>query len=377
MNKLNKIGATALAGTLVSLSAAQAGGVSVNGTAELSWVDNPGHIVTGSGIGMNKNLTFTGSGEFSNGWTFGILHTMNDTMSGMSSSSMNINMGGIVTIAYDSGTGGYGLNTVDNIVPTAWEEVDHGFATGLTDVGAVTKQHGVMNITVKAPGSGTALSLSYVPRMGASATADGATSGPGTGEAGFDAYLDFWNINSKYFGLRTGLGAEKVQHEHCGDTQARPSEAPEPCPTQKGDAYAGTIYQTIKVGPLSAGFQATYKDPGTAGGIENNQAWVAGAAFTVGDYFSISYGKGWDEYYHSTLNNSSVSYVDTDGAESLGPSLERVHAKYHGASMALNYGPIALKGVHNRVQNMGGTHDHNINSGNGFSHSEISLSMAF
>ena len=167
MNKLNKIGATALAGTLVSLSAAQAGGVSVNGTAELSWVDNPGHIVTGSGIGMNKNLTFTGSGEFSNGWTFGILHTMNDTMSGMSSSSMNINMGGIVTIAYDSGTGGYGLNTVDNIVPTAWEEVDHGFATGLTDVGAVTKQHGVMNITVKAPGSGTALSLSYAARMGA------------------------------------------------------------------------------------------------------------------------------------------------------------------------------------------------------------------
>ena len=37
-------------------------------------------------------------------------------------------MGGIATLTYDSGTGGTGANAVDNIVPTAWEEIDYGFA---------------------------------------------------------------------------------------------------------------------------------------------------------------------------------------------------------------------------------------------------------
>ena len=49
-------------------------------------------------------------------------------------------MGGIATLAYDSGTGGYGANAVDNIVPTAWEEIDYGLSTGITDVGLFQRQ---------------------------------------------------------------------------------------------------------------------------------------------------------------------------------------------------------------------------------------------
>jgi hypothetical protein len=45
-------------------------------------------------------------------------------------------MGGIATLTYDSGGGGTGANAVDNIVPTAWEEVDYGFTTGISDVGS-------------------------------------------------------------------------------------------------------------------------------------------------------------------------------------------------------------------------------------------------
>jgi hypothetical protein len=377
MNKLNKIGLSALAGTLVSFSAAQAGGVSVNGTAEMSYKNLPNYEVTGSKYGTKKNITFTGSGEFANGWTFGILHTLNDTMSGQSSSSMNINMGWL-TVGYDSGTGGYGANAVDNVVPTAWEEVDYGFATGLTDVGAVSKQHGVINLTAKAPGSGTALSLSYVSRMNHAAVADGGVSGAGgAGQYGVDVVLDFWNINTKYFGLRTGAAAEKVSHLTCRDINPSGSNANQHCGSQKGDAYAGTIYQTLKVGPLSAGFQATYKDPGTAGGIENNQAWVAGAALTIGDYLSVSYGKGWDEYYHSTINNAGNLGMGTYTSGTSGDNLERVHASYHGWSAAMNFGPIALKAVTNRVQNEGGTHSSVQNNANGSQRSEINLSMAF
>ena len=123
MNRLKNIGISALAGTLVSLSAAQAGGVSVSGNMELSYVNLNHESVTGNKLGMNKNLTFGGSGDVTDGGgvTWATTIAMTDSFSGLSSASMSLNMGGIATLAYDSGTGGYGANAVDNIVPTAWE----------------------------------------------------------------------------------------------------------------------------------------------------------------------------------------------------------------------------------------------------------------
>ena len=156
MNKLKNIGITALAGTLVSLSAAQAGGVSVSGSWELSYTNLNHQKVTGNKLGMNKNITFGAGGDVSDGGgvTWATTVAASDAM-GLSSASMNINMGGIATLAYDSGTGGYGANAVDNIVPTAWEEIDYGLSTGIVDVGAVSGSKGVVNLTVKAPNSGT------------------------------------------------------------------------------------------------------------------------------------------------------------------------------------------------------------------------------
>ena len=67
MNNLRKIGITALAGTLASVSAAQAGSMSVTGTAELSYVQKDSTELTGNPIGMGKDITFKGSGELDNG----------------------------------------------------------------------------------------------------------------------------------------------------------------------------------------------------------------------------------------------------------------------------------------------------------------------
>ena len=158
MNKLKNIGISALAGTLVSLSAAQAGGVSVTGSWELSYTNLNHTKTTGNKLGVNKNIGFAGSGDLTDGGgvTWATTVGLSDA-SGISSASLSLNMGGIATLAYDSGTGGYGANAIDNIVPTAWEEIDAGFSTGLTDVGAVTKSKGVVNLTITAPGAGTAL----------------------------------------------------------------------------------------------------------------------------------------------------------------------------------------------------------------------------
>jgi hypothetical protein len=58
MNKLKNIGISALAGSLISLSAAQAGGVSVSGSWELSYTNLNKDKTSGNKLGINKNITF-------------------------------------------------------------------------------------------------------------------------------------------------------------------------------------------------------------------------------------------------------------------------------------------------------------------------------
>jgi len=61
MNKLTKIGASALCGSLAAVSIANAGAIDVSVGANATWTSNEG-TVTGNPIGLNSGLTFTGSG---------------------------------------------------------------------------------------------------------------------------------------------------------------------------------------------------------------------------------------------------------------------------------------------------------------------------
>jgi len=368
MSKLKTIGLSALAGTLVSLSAAQAGGVSVGGTMEVTYTTLDTTSVTGHPLGTKKNISFSGGGEFANGWTYGILHVQNDGMSGLSSSSMNINMGGIATLAYDAGTGGYGANSVDNIVPTAWEEIDYGLSTGISDLGQVSKSKGVVNFALKAPGAGTAVSVSYQSRMGADNHADGAT-GAGTGDWGADMYLDIVNVNTGWFGYRLGSAAEYVYHKQAranADVDARRLGAAQGEVNQYENEWGGSVYTSLRVGPFSVGVQRSYVDNGSekVAAVANNQSWVVGTAFTIGNYISLSYGFGEDQYQY---NNATRGQAD-----GVGGSNEKVTQEFEGASAAMNWGPLALKYTRNTLDNdkMDGDRLRD-------EHQEINLSMAF
>ena len=203
MNKLKNIGISVLAGTLVSLSAAQAGGVSVTGSYELTYTQLDHDEVSGNKLGVKKNLAFGASGDISDGG--GVTWSSNIGWSDgadLSSASLAINMGGIATLTYDSGGGGTGANAVDNIVPTAWEEVDYGFATGISDVGAVSSTKGVVTLGIKAPTAGTGVSISYAASMDAGHQADGAVQGgPGGGShPGVDVVIDFVDYDAAHAG---------------------------------------------------------------------------------------------------------------------------------------------------------------------------------
>ena len=66
MNKLNKIGVSALCGSLAAISAANAGEMTVTGGVDMSWISFPKEE-TGNPIGIGSNVSFAGSGELDNG----------------------------------------------------------------------------------------------------------------------------------------------------------------------------------------------------------------------------------------------------------------------------------------------------------------------
>ena len=79
MNKLKKVGLSALAGSLVATSA-YAGEMAVSGSAKLTYTDKQQNSgATGSPFGMNKLLGFSGSGELDNGNTVSVYFGNNGT----------------------------------------------------------------------------------------------------------------------------------------------------------------------------------------------------------------------------------------------------------------------------------------------------------
>jgi len=394
MNKLKNIGISALAGTLVSLSAAQAGGVSVSGSYEMTYTNLDHEKVTGNKLGVNKNISFGAGGDMSDGggvtWSTNV--AMTDSF-GLSSASLAINMGGIATLTYDSGSGGTGANAVDNIVPTAWEEVDYGLATGISDVGAVSASKGVVNLTVKAPVAGTGFSLSYAARVGAGHVGDGGTSGAGTGNHGIDVVIDFVDYDAAHAGFRWGVAGQveipevtctrlkKDMRNGVGDQGGTLSSCNNGL---KHEPYAGTMYTKLQLGPIHLGTQATFKNLATtdASAVMNQRSIVTGIAAVFGDTLSLSYGRAWDKYRYNNRNRgfSGVAVANAaagaanNGNNILGPEEhEYVTQKYYGWSAALNLGPVALKGTRNRVDGgeASSIYEHDT------THSEVNLSIAF
>ena len=194
MKKLTKIGVSALAGSLVA-TAASAGSLSVGGTWEVT-----GEYTSGSGaaafkalnnngnpFGSKGNLSFSGSGETDWGTASFYLFT-NDQQSGTSSHSVSLDMGDMGTVAFDQGTGGYGLGTIDDKAPSAYEEVWNGTTATNTDI--LDGAAGSANVFgYKNSLMGMDVSIEYDPSVG-----DGADAGDG-GNNFVDANYDGSNIN--------------------------------------------------------------------------------------------------------------------------------------------------------------------------------------
>jgi len=77
MNKLTKVGLSALCGSLATVASTQAGELAVTGGATATWLSNEGSV-TGNPIGLSSGILFTGTGELDNGTTFTLTLSQTD-----------------------------------------------------------------------------------------------------------------------------------------------------------------------------------------------------------------------------------------------------------------------------------------------------------
>ena len=120
MNKITKIGLTALAGSLVATSAF-AGSMSVSGSAKVTYASNGEERSTGAPYSNSKGISFSGSGELDNGFTVSTGYTM--TNAAFSTSHVSLDMGDSGTLHFMNSTAKAGLDKFDDVMPTAGEEV--------------------------------------------------------------------------------------------------------------------------------------------------------------------------------------------------------------------------------------------------------------
>ena len=136
MNKLKKVGLTALATTLVA-SSAYAGEMSVSGSASLNYSG----VSTNSNVNpwtMGDSVTFSGGGDLDNGMTVGVSYELDGGNYDDYKLTLGLGDGmGTLTFSGNSVTAG-GVDTVKDIVPTAYtavyentNAVDNGIAAGI------------------------------------------------------------------------------------------------------------------------------------------------------------------------------------------------------------------------------------------------------
>ena len=172
MNKLTKIGLSALAGSLVAVSA-HAGSMSVSGSASLTIsdtdVDNTqGTAAEGNLWTMGDSLTFSGGGELDNGMTVAVKYEYdddegdaNEATSGFDSHSITLSSAEMGSITFAGHGGGGALDAMDDKTPNAFEE-SWDITAGTTAPPNGDEDDNMF--TYKSPSvSGAVLTIGYVP----------------------------------------------------------------------------------------------------------------------------------------------------------------------------------------------------------------------
>jgi len=357
MNKLTKLGLTALAGSLVAVSA-QAGAMNVNGSANMTYKTDSG--AEGKGLGTDKGLTISGSGELDNGWTFSVSSYMSESFT-MSTHSTTLTMGslGTVTMGYANAANAGGF---DEEVPQAYEQISDISNKGSSN--SVGTFMGSGGLTWAPPsfdlgGTSATVVLGYTPNGDGAGSSDGGTpTKSGNWGSGYDIGLTL----SSDMGLTVGAYASERENATPGASTV----------DAISDEFNGVWYAKYAAGPVSIGYSHSYLDSGLAKDAGTDAATSAKVVRTATGIFeetqmSISF---------NVNDNVSISYTDSDdeynAQDNASTAVAHVSQNTQLIQVAYSMGGMSIKAFQGEVDNPG--YDSNAAAR---SLTEISLGLAF
>jgi len=355
MNNLKKLGVTALAGSLVAVSA-QAGEMTLNGSANVTWAQ--ADATEGKSLGSDKGLTFSGSGELDNGWTFSLATYLNDTAT-MSTHVTTLTMGSLGTFKIGTGYGGAGA-AYDEETPQAYEQVSDAYNNSSNFTGSYLSNNTLVWDSPAFDMGGASVSIDAVisPDATGSAVGDGA-SGAHTGVWGL-GYGAGVTIAGLTEGLTLGIYGdirENVQNRSTALDAVR-------------DQFSGTWYAKYSAGPVSFGYQTSYFDSGLAAANV-----VAASPATVGTSGGLFEAETMSIAFNVN-DNLSLSWTDTDDTydiqDAATTALADVTQSTDALQIAYSMGGMSVKAYRMTVSNP--NYDSDATSAE---KSEISLGLAF
>ncbi|MDA7813306.1 porin [Candidatus Pelagibacter sp.] len=280
MTNLKKIGLTALAGSLAAIGYAQAGSLSLNGTARMEYSTDSSSTASTGAFAQNTSISFSGSGELDNGMSVSYFSLQSATANS-SSQSVALDMGdmGKVTMSnYNMA----GIGMIQDKVPNGGEQP-------WDDIGT----HGTPEQGVASPHAGN--------RLGYITTAGGAT---------VSAAMNFEN-QSPTTSLAVSMPLMEGFEVGAGMATDKGGEA-----DKENDIT--TMYAKYTMGGISIGYQLTDVDQETANTDIERTAY--GISFAVNDNLSIGYGISDTEFEATSLDeeNAGIGIAYTSGGMKLG-----------------------------------------------------------
>ena len=360
MTNIKKLGLSALAGSLVAVSA-QAGEMSVTGSANVTYVTGKDDA-TGKAIGTDKDVAFTGTGELDNGWTFTVSTLLTDGYS-VSSSYTSMTMGSLGTVSFGTDTGGANYK-YDEEVPQAYEQMSDAQQTTANRVGTI---HDSNMIVYNSPsfdlgGVTASFDLEYSPNVAASGTGESTNDGGSVSVNEDMGGATGAGVTLSYDALKFGIYGAEIERTAEGNTEI-------------SDAFEGAWYVNYSFGPVSIGYTESYMDGGANGTAEA----VTGAkdaatgntrtanGFFEGEQMSIAF---------NVNENFSVSYTESeetyDAQDDAATAVADVVMKTDGIQAAYSMGAMSIKAYKIDVTNPAFDEDADDKTA-----TEIALGLAF
>ena len=329
---IKKIGLTALASSLVATSV-YAGELTMSGSAKISWSGYDGNARstaqkdTASGIGMDQELSASGSAELDNGMTVSLSHALTSTGSGSSTSSITLDMGDMGSLSFSDQDGGAGLAGLDDMTPSAYEEVWDGVSTATNNFSFAEMRTG-RGFGYSNTIGGATISAGWSDNLTGANNSDGAVVAAAS-ETSSTSVAVVYPMGDSGLTVYGGVGSE-------GQPDGKELDH-----TTIGAKYA--------FGPITVGYQLNDEDDSdSTSTTTDKETQILGISFAVNENLSVSYGK-----------------MDTDRA---GSALDQ---ETDGVSIGYSMGGMTISAYQNEVENL------NHSAGQTLEKTEVLLTFAF